>query len=85
MVTQAFLPLLRQVQGRIINIGSVVGKITMPFYGALCASKYALEAINDALRLELHPWGIHMILIAPASIMTPAVWYLGWLGSEQNS
>jgi NAD(P)-dependent dehydrogenase (short-subunit alcohol dehydrogenase family) len=73
LVTQAFLPLIRQAQGRIINIGSVGGKITMPFGGALCASKYALEAINDALRLELHPWGIHVILVAPASISTPAV------------
>jgi NAD(P)-dependent dehydrogenase (short-subunit alcohol dehydrogenase family) len=72
-VTQAFLPLIRQAQGRIINIGSVGGKITSPFYGALCASKYALEAINDALRLELHLWGIHVILIAPSSISTPAV------------
>jgi NAD(P)-dependent dehydrogenase (short-subunit alcohol dehydrogenase family) len=72
-VTQAFLPLIRQAQGRIINIGSVGGKITMPFGGALCASKYALEAINDALRLELYPWGIHVILVAPASISTPAV------------
>ncbi len=72
-VTQAFLPLIRQARGRIINIGSVGGKITMPFGGALCASKYAVEAINDALRMELYPWGIHVILIAPASISTPAV------------
>jgi NAD(P)-dependent dehydrogenase (short-subunit alcohol dehydrogenase family) len=75
-VTQAFLPLIRQVQGRIINIGSVGGKITMPFGGALCASKYAMEAINDALRLELYPWGIDVILVAPASIVTPAVDHL---------
>jgi NAD(P)-dependent dehydrogenase (short-subunit alcohol dehydrogenase family) len=75
-VTQTFLPLIRQAQGRIINIGSVGGKITMPFGGALCASKYAVEAINDALRLELYPWGIHVILIAPASIITPAVDHL---------
>ena len=73
MVTQAFLPLIRQAQGRIINIGSVGGKITMPFGGALCASKYAVEAVNDALRLELFPWGIHVILIAPGSISTLAV------------
>jgi NAD(P)-dependent dehydrogenase (short-subunit alcohol dehydrogenase family) len=72
-VTQAFLPFIRKAHGRIINIGSVGGKITMPFGGALCASKYAIEAINDALRLELHPWGIHVILIAPASIASPAV------------
>jgi NAD(P)-dependent dehydrogenase (short-subunit alcohol dehydrogenase family) len=72
-VTQNFLPLLRQARGRIINIGSVGGQITMPFGGALCASKYALEAINDALRMELYPWGIHVVLVAPAGISTPAV------------
>ncbi|MCE9565676.1 MAG: SDR family oxidoreductase [Planctomycetes bacterium] len=73
MVTQAFMPLIRQARGRIVNIGSVGGKITIPFGGALCASKYAIEAINDALRMELHPWGIHVVLIAPAGISTPAV------------
>jgi NAD(P)-dependent dehydrogenase (short-subunit alcohol dehydrogenase family) len=72
-VTQAFLPLIRQARGRIINIGSLGGQITIPFGGALNASKHALEAINDALRLELHPWGIHVVLIAPAGIATPAV------------
>jgi NAD(P)-dependent dehydrogenase (short-subunit alcohol dehydrogenase family) len=72
-VTQAFLPLLRQARGRIINIGSVGGQVTIPFGGALCASKYALEAVNDALRMELYPWGIHVVLIAPGGISTPAV------------
>jgi NAD(P)-dependent dehydrogenase (short-subunit alcohol dehydrogenase family) len=72
-VTQAFLPLLRKAKGRIINLGSVGGKITVPFAGALCASKYAMESINDALRMELYPWGIHVSLIAPGSIHTPAV------------
>ena len=72
-VTQAFLPLVRKARGRIVNIGSVGGQITIPFGGALCASKYALESINDALRMELYPWGIHVILIAPAGISTPAV------------
>ncbi|MGE5675188.1 MAG: SDR family NAD(P)-dependent oxidoreductase [Mycobacterium leprae] len=72
-VTQAFLPLIRKARGRVINVGSVGGRITMPFGGALCGSKYAMEAITDALRMELHPWGIHVCLIAPAEIATPAV------------
>lgn len=72
-VTQAFLPLIRKARGRIINVGSVGGKITMPFGGALCGSKYAMEAVTDALRMELHPWGIHVVMIAPAEIATPAV------------
>jgi NAD(P)-dependent dehydrogenase (short-subunit alcohol dehydrogenase family) len=72
-VTQSFLPLIRKAHGRIINIGSVGGRTTMPFGGALCAAKHAMEALNDALRMELHPWGIHVCLIAPASINTTAV------------
>jgi len=71
-VTQRFLPLLRQARGRIVNIGSVGDRITMPFGGALCASKSALAALNDALRMELRPWGLHVCLIEPASIATPA-------------
>ncbi|AUS99556.1 short-chain dehydrogenase [Nostoc sp. CENA543] len=71
-VTQAFLPMIRQAKGRIINIGSVSGKISSPFFSALCASKFALEALNDSLRMELHPWGIEVILIEPGSIASNA-------------
>jgi NAD(P)-dependent dehydrogenase (short-subunit alcohol dehydrogenase family) len=72
-VTQAFLPLIRAARGRIIHVGSVGGRVTIPFGGPLCASKHAMEAINDALRMELRPWGIHVVLVAPGSIRTPAV------------
>jgi len=72
-VTQAFLPLIRRAKGRIINVGSVGGRMTIPFGGPLCASKYAIESINDALRMELRPWGIQVVLVAPGSIRTPAV------------
>lgn len=70
--TQAFLPLLRQARGRIVNISSIGGLVTVPFGGALCATKRAVEAITDALRLELRPAGIHVSAIRPASIDTPA-------------
>jgi NAD(P)-dependent dehydrogenase (short-subunit alcohol dehydrogenase family) len=72
-VTQAFLPLVRFARGRIVNMGSVGGRIAMPFGGALCASKSALSAMTDALRLELHPFGIYVSLIEPAAIRSPAV------------
>ncbi len=72
-VTQAFLPLIRRAKGRIINVGSVGGRVTIPFAGALAASLHAIEAFNDALRMELAPWGIEVCLIAPGSIRTPAV------------
>jgi NAD(P)-dependent dehydrogenase (short-subunit alcohol dehydrogenase family) len=71
-VIQCFLPLLRQAHGRIVNIGSIGDRITMPFGGALCASKSALAALNDALRMELRPSGLHVCLIEPASIATAA-------------
>ncbi|HEY3357773.1 MAG TPA: SDR family NAD(P)-dependent oxidoreductase, partial [Polyangia bacterium] len=67
-VTQALLPLLRQARGRIVNIGSVGGHVTIPFGGALCGSKHAFRALNDALRLELHPFGIHVCMIEPGGI-----------------
>lgn len=72
-VTQAFLPLIRQAQGRIINIGSVGDRITMPFGGVLCGSKSAFASLTEALRLELRPWGIYVCLIEPAMIATPGV------------
>jgi len=72
-VIQTFLPLIRAARGRIINVGSVGGQTTIPFGGPLCASKYAIESINDAMRMELRPWGIQVVLVAPGSIRTPAV------------
>jgi NAD(P)-dependent dehydrogenase (short-subunit alcohol dehydrogenase family) len=71
-VTQAFLPTIRKAKGRIINIGSVSGKVASPFFSALCASKFALEALTDALRMELTPWRIEVILIEPGSIASTA-------------
>jgi len=72
-VTQAFLPLIRAAKGRIVNVGSVGGRITMPFGGTLSAPRHALVAVNDALRMELYPWGIHVALIEGGSISTRAV------------
>lgn len=76
-VIQACLPLIRRARGRVINIGSVGGRVTIPFGGPLCSSKYALESINDALRMELRPWGIHVVLVEPGTIRTPAADKLG--------
>ncbi len=69
-VTQAFLPLIRRVRGRVVNIGSVSGWSAIPLIGPYCASKFALRALNDALRLELRPWDIRVILIDPGPIST---------------
>lgn len=72
-VTQAFLPLLRRSRGRIVNMGSIAGRGTIPLLGPYSASKYALEALTDALRMELRPWGIHVSIIEPGAIATP-IW-----------
>jgi NAD(P)-dependent dehydrogenase (short-subunit alcohol dehydrogenase family) len=74
--TQAFLPLLRRAGGRVVFMGSIAGRMTIPFLGPYSASKFALEAIADALRLELQPWGIQVALIEPGSIATP-IWTKG--------
>jgi len=72
-VTQAFLPSLRKARGRIVNIGSVSGLISSPFTGAYCASKFALEALTDSLRLELRPWKMYVSIVEPGFIQTPLV------------
>jgi NAD(P)-dependent dehydrogenase (short-subunit alcohol dehydrogenase family) len=72
-VTQAFLPLLRRARGRIVNMGSIAGRGTIPLLGPYSASKFALEALTDALRMELQPWGIQVSIIEPGAIATP-IW-----------
>jgi NAD(P)-dependent dehydrogenase (short-subunit alcohol dehydrogenase family) len=78
-VTQAFLPLLGAARavafppGRIINISSVSGRIVYPFMGAYAASKHGLEAMSDALRRELLPYGIQVIVIQPGTTQTPII------------
>ncbi len=68
-VTQRVLPGMRERRrGRIINISSVSGRISVPLMGPYSSSKFALEAISDALRLELVPFGIPVVLIEPGYI-----------------
>lgn len=70
-VTQRVLPEMRQRRrGRIVNMSSVAGKIASPIMGPYCASKHALEAVSDSMRLELYPYGVHVILIEPGYIST---------------
>ncbi len=72
-VIQAFLPLIRQAKGRIVNISSIAGFSAFPFKGAYCASKHAFEAISGSLRRELRHWGIPVSIIGPGIIKTP-IW-----------
>lgn len=69
-VTQAVLPKIRAAGGRIVFISSISGWLTIPGNGAYCASKYALESLADALRMELRPWKIPVSLVEPGAIRT---------------
>ena len=72
-VTQAFMPLIRKAHGRIVNMGSIGGRMATPFIGPYNASKFAMEALTDSLRQELRPWGIQVAIVEPGSIATP-IW-----------
>jgi NADP-dependent 3-hydroxy acid dehydrogenase YdfG len=70
-VTRALLPDMRtRGSGRIINVSSVVGRVTFPGIGVYGATKYAIEAISDALRVELAGFGLDVVLIEPAFVNT---------------
>lgn len=72
-VTQASLPMLRKGNGRLVFIGSVSGRVTTPMLGPYSASKFAVNALADALHRELMPWGIHVAVVEPGRIATP-IW-----------
>ncbi|MGZ3476643.1 MAG: SDR family oxidoreductase, partial [Polyangiales bacterium] len=70
-VTRAFLPdMIGRRFGRILNVSSVGGRVTFPMFGAYHASKYAVEALSDALRMEVRPFGVEVSLIEPGPIKT---------------
>jgi NAD(P)-dependent dehydrogenase (short-subunit alcohol dehydrogenase family) len=75
-VTRTMLPALRAARGRIAFISSIGGRVAMGFNGPYAASKHAIEAVGDALRVELHSSGIQVALIEPGSVATP-IWEKG--------
>jgi NAD(P)-dependent dehydrogenase (short-subunit alcohol dehydrogenase family) len=72
-VTQAVMPLIKAARGTIINVSSVGGRMTTPMLGPYSASKFALEALSDALRVELAPFGVKVVVIEPGGSPT-AIW-----------
>jgi NAD(P)-dependent dehydrogenase (short-subunit alcohol dehydrogenase family) len=72
-VTKAVLPFIRAAHGRIIFIGSIGGRVATSLMGPYGASKFAIEAIGESLRGELHPWGISVSVVEPGAIKTP-IW-----------
>ncbi len=70
-LAQLVIPAMRkQNAGRIVNVSSVAGRFAFPFGGLYCGSKWALEATSDALRLELKPWKIPVIVVEPGGVFT---------------
>jgi NAD(P)-dependent dehydrogenase (short-subunit alcohol dehydrogenase family) len=72
-VTRTLLPALRAARGRIVFISSIGGKVAAGFNGPYAASKHAIEAVGDALRVELHSSGVRVALVEPGSVATP-IW-----------
>jgi NAD(P)-dependent dehydrogenase (short-subunit alcohol dehydrogenase family) len=83
-VTQAFLPLLRMDAGRIVYIGSMAGRLPLPFLGPYCAAKSALDVLTGVLRMELRPWGISVSLVLPGKVMTP-IWETSTVAMSVNA
>lgn len=69
-VTRAVLPRIRAAKGRVVFISSVSGRISTPWTGAYNSSKFAIEGMADALRLELRPWKINVSIVEPANTQT---------------
>lgn len=70
-VSRTFLPLLKKAKGRLVNIASVAGRVSTHDVSAYSASKYAVEAVSDAWRQELKPWGVTVVIIEPGIMKTP--------------
>jgi NAD(P)-dependent dehydrogenase (short-subunit alcohol dehydrogenase family) len=77
-VTRAVLPKIRAAKGRVVFISSVSGRISTPWTGAYNSSKFAVEGMADALRLELRPWKIKVSLVEPANTQTDM-----WGGAQE--
>jgi len=72
-VTKAVLPMIRAGRGRVVFIGSIGGRVATMMMGPYNASKFAIEGIGEALRHELHPWGIKVAVVEPGAIQS-AIW-----------
>ena len=70
-VTRVFVPAMRERgQGRVVNVGSIMGRVAMPLLGAYNATKHAVAAMTDTLRMELAPFGITVVLVEPGAVRT---------------
>ena len=72
-LTKAFLPALRTAKGRVVNVGSISGRVAWPYNGTYAASKHAFDALTYAMQVELRPFGVRVILVEPGAFKT-AIW-----------
>ncbi len=70
-VIQALLPALRRSRGRVVNVSSVGAEATLPIYGAYAGSKAAFESASDALRREVSPQGVQVVIVQSGGVQTP--------------
>lgn len=81
-ITQALLPALLEARGRIVNVSSIGGRVAAPTFGAYAGSKFALEAMSDALRREVGRLGVTVIVVEPGTVAT-AIWGKGLATADQ--
>jgi NAD(P)-dependent dehydrogenase (short-subunit alcohol dehydrogenase family) len=89
-VTQAFLPMVRAARGRVVVVGSISGRVAWPFNGVYAASKHAVRALVESLRMEQRGFGVRFALVEPGAFAT-AIWskftpekYLDYRDLEPN-
>ncbi|XP_025032396.1 D-beta-hydroxybutyrate dehydrogenase, mitochondrial-like, partial [Python bivittatus] len=68
-VTKAFLPLIRRARGRIVNMSSMLGRMTSPLRSSYCISKFGVEAFTDCLRQEMYRWGVSVVAVEPSNFI----------------
>ena len=81
-VTRALLPALLRARGRVVNLSSIGGRVAGPLFGPYAASKFALEAMTDALRREVEQFGVRVVSVEPGGIATP-IWDKGIEDAER--
>ncbi|XP_064104547.1 D-beta-hydroxybutyrate dehydrogenase, mitochondrial-like [Macrobrachium nipponense] len=67
--TKSFLPLVRRAKGRVVNVSSMLGRMVYPMGSPYIATKYAVEAFSNCLRLEMRRWGVHVCIIEPGNLL----------------
>jgi NAD(P)-dependent dehydrogenase (short-subunit alcohol dehydrogenase family) len=81
-LTQAVLPAIRRVAGRVVFLSSIGGRIAYPYAGPYHVSKFGTEALGDVFRQELRPWGVRVSIVEPGSIDTP-IWERGQRNGDE--